>query len=99
MSNVEAIFAILSDRRAHSSFEIVREVYKQNAPTIARLAARIYDIKKRFGVEVLSWKDHTNPKMTWYMIPKDVVDVAPARSEPVQSALFARPLRINLIGH
>jgi hypothetical protein len=66
-SQVERLWDVMRDERPHSTYEIVSRVYDiVDKPTIARLSARIFDMKKRFSCSVRSWPDQEDPKMWWY---------------------------------
>lgn len=70
MSQTDDLYEILKDGKPHASFDLVRAIYHQNSPTIARLSARIYDISKRYDVRIRSWRDKENETMWWYQIEK-----------------------------
>jgi hypothetical protein len=67
-SQTDIIYNILIDGKPHRTDEIVRRVYKQLAPSLARVGARIYDIKKKYTVEVVGWHDKKRPTLYWYML-------------------------------
>jgi len=89
VSQLERLYNLLKDHDAHRTDEIVREVYGMTGPSIARLSARIHDMKKKYGVEVRSWRDRENPKLWWYMILCPLVAVL-SRNElpPMPKTLF-----------
>lgn len=47
---------------------IQKEVYGGDARQLARVAARIYDIKKKYGVTIKGFTDPHNPQLYWYKI-------------------------------
>ena len=63
MSQLERLHELMSDGRPHSTYEIVEKVYDMDTTTIARVGARIYDMKRRFNAIVDSWQDKENRKM------------------------------------
>lgn len=65
------LYEALKDGRPHSSFELVKSVYGATGPSIARLGARIWDLKHD-GCMIESWKDEKNKAMWWYQmhVPK-----------------------------
>lgn len=67
MSQVDRLIQILKDHKPHSSYELIKEVYEVRAPSSARLAARIYDLKQRGNV-IDSWEDKDNHKIQWYQL-------------------------------
>jgi hypothetical protein len=50
---------------------ILNEVYGSEHLGIARIGARIADIKKKYGVKIKGYKDETTPSLYWYQIIKD----------------------------
>lgn len=68
LSQTEKLYSLLSDNNAHRTDEILREVYGGDHLGLARLAARIYDVKKKYGVTIEGWKDDVNPALYWYQI-------------------------------
>lgn len=82
-SQAEKLRQVLSDGAAHSTVELLDRVYGVGHSGIARLGARIKDLRDR-GMEIESWKDNEN-KTVWYyqlknapppkvrMVPKEVL--------------------------
>ncbi len=68
MTQTDTIYNILIDGQPHRTDEIVRRVYKQLGPSLARVGARIYDIKKKYTVEIVGWHDKKIPTLYWYMM-------------------------------
>jgi hypothetical protein len=58
-SQSQLILECLSDGQVHPVTEITRRCYKMRMPTIARLGARIYDLRKQ-GHEILTlpWRSN-----------------------------------------
>lgn len=67
MSQVNRLLQILEDGKPHSSFDLAREIYNSDGPSLARLGARVWDVKKK-GYAIRSWKDKDNPKKHWYQL-------------------------------
>lgn len=67
MSQVQRLLMVLLDGQPHSSFDLLKEVYEASGPTVARLGARVADIKG-MGYDIDSWQDKTNKKMWWYQL-------------------------------
>ena len=67
MNQYERLYLLLKDGNPHRTDEIVREVYGERM-SLARVGARIYDIKKKYGVDVDGWHDEQNPTLYWYQI-------------------------------
>ena len=72
MSQTEKLYSVLSDGRPHRVDELLDRVYGAiEGFSVARLGARVWDLKKRYNVEIKSWPDHANRKMWVYQIIKD----------------------------
>lgn len=65
MSQVNRLLDELRDGSWHSNFDLIRFVYNRRGPSSARLAARIYDLKKR-GHQIKGKRDQENRKKYWY---------------------------------
>jgi hypothetical protein len=67
-SQRERLKRVLEDGAPHRSDELLRVVYGSDHLGLARLAARVYDLKKTLpvGVGVKSWRDSDHPTLTWY---------------------------------
>lgn len=74
-SQTTEILNVLSDHMAHSSFELVERVYHANGPTLARLGARIWDLRQK-GWRIDSWRDQVDRSKHWYCLrPKELVQL------------------------
>ena len=67
-SQVDRLYNLLSDGRPHSTVEILEEVYGGDHLGLARVAARIYDVKKKYHVNIKCWSDSERRTMSWYQI-------------------------------
>jgi len=79
MSQVLDMYALLSDYKPHSTKEILKEVYGSSHLGIARIGARIYDIKDRFRVQIKSWQDPVRKTIWWYQMEKKIVPTSTKR--------------------
>ena len=80
MSQVEKLYSFLQDGRPHRVDDILREVYGSHEGfSIARLGARIFDLKRKHNVEIKSFPDPVNKKLWWYQIVKE--GAAPVKSK------------------
>lgn len=70
MSQIEKLYDELYDGQPHRSDELLKNVYGSEHLGIARLAARIYDLKKRMDVTIRSWPDPEHASLTWYQLIK-----------------------------
>lgn len=69
-SQAERLYNLLQDGQAHSTIEIMERVYGNDHLGLARVGARIYDVKKRYGVEVEGRKDNERKSIYWYRLVK-----------------------------
>ena len=78
MSQTDRLYNLLLDGRPHRTDEIVREVYGPGL-SLSRVGARIWDIKKKYGVEICGWKDKKVPTLYWYQLKRVIIkrDVTP----------------------
>ena len=92
MSQKEKILNVLADYEPHSSFEIVERAYGIRGPSLARLGARIWDLRKA-GYQIESWRDKENHTKHWYQLrpPGPFVSVfhSDLRSETEKRELLA----------
>ena len=75
MSQVEKLFNLLKDRQPHRTDEILKKVYGNNKLGIARISARVYDVKNKYLVKIESWEDTKKRTLWWYQMvtkPKTV---------------------------
>jgi hypothetical protein len=66
-SQVERMWELLSDGKAHRTDEIVERVYGDGL-ALARVAARVWDVKQRYKVEIAAWKCPNRTTLHWYQI-------------------------------
>lgn len=67
MSQSSRLFLLLSDGEPHSTIEIMEKVYGGSHFGLARVGARIYDLRSE-GYEINGWKDKDNPAIYWYQM-------------------------------
>jgi hypothetical protein len=67
ISQAEKLRRLLSDGEPHSTVEIMEKVYGGSHLGLARVGARIYDLK-RGGHEITGWKDEKQPQIYWYQM-------------------------------
>lgn len=67
VSQSEKLRRLLADGKPHSTPEIQVAVYGASHLGVARIAARIKDLKDR-GMEITGWKDAVNPAIHWYQM-------------------------------
>lgn len=67
MSQTNEIYALLTKGPVRTD-EIVNKVYGPQL-NLARVSARIYDVKKQYGIpKIHSWPDDQNKKLWWYSL-------------------------------
>ena len=85
-SQTDRLFDLLSDGRPHSTIEILQRVYGGSHLGIARISARIYDIKKKYGVEITCKRLGDNPALFTYQLKIELpVEIT---SKPQQTNLY-----------
>jgi hypothetical protein len=67
LSQASRLLALLKDGQPHSTVEIMERVYGGSHLGLARVGARIYDLKNK-GHEIRGWKDEKNPAVYWYQM-------------------------------
>jgi hypothetical protein len=75
-SQTERLYELLKDGAAHRTDEIVDKIYGHEL-SLARVGARVWDVKKRYGVKIDGHHDLENPKLYWYCMRKVQVPVMP----------------------
>ena len=72
LSQVDRLKNLLLDGRPHRTDEILKIVYGSEHRGIARVGARIYDLKGK-GYDIKSWRDDKNPTLWWYQMAMKTV--------------------------
>ena len=67
-SQTERLYNVLKDKEPHRTDELLAKVYGSSHLGIARISARIYDIKRNYRLMVKNWHDKKQPSLTWYQI-------------------------------
>ncbi len=70
MSQLDKLYDLLYDGLPHRTDEIMKVVYGADHLGLARVGARIYDLKKRMNVMIRSWPDPEHKSLTWYQLIK-----------------------------
>jgi hypothetical protein len=66
-TQVERLWALLQDGKFHSTPDIVTRVYGPGL-SLARVAARIWDLKQRYGAQIERRQDERNPSIHHYRL-------------------------------
>lgn len=69
ISQTEKLYNLLLSGDPIRTDEIVRLVYTSGS--LARVGARIFDVKKKYLVDIIGWHDKDNPKLYWYQLVKN----------------------------
>lgn len=68
-SQTDLLYNLLKDGQPHRTDEIMTIVYGGDHLGLARVGARIYDVKKKYNVEIPdAWPDKEKPTLYWYQI-------------------------------
>lgn len=90
MSQTKRLLNFLSDCQPKTTIQILDNVYGVNHSGIARISARILDLRKK-GHDIAGWKDTNNPTIYWYQLKSPVKNTTDQRSgihPPAQGGLF-----------
>jgi len=90
-SQTERLYNLLSDGLAHRTDEIVDKIY--SGGFLARVGARVWDVKNRHTVRIVGWKDKANPALYWYRMEKE----NNSRGIKIESVEYDTVARINKI--
>jgi len=73
-SQAERLYLLLKDGKPHRTDEIVDLIYNHGL-SLARVGARIYDIKKKYGLAIEGFKDQIQPTLYWYRVKIGQLDL------------------------
>lgn len=65
MSQTQKLKELLEDGKPHSTIEIMEKVYGGGHLGLARVGARIHDLRKT-GMNIRGWSDTNNKTLYWY---------------------------------
>lgn len=68
MTQEEKLYLYLKDGLPHRTDHILKAIYGSEHLGIARISARIFGVKKRYGVDIKGWKDDKTPSLYWYRL-------------------------------
>lgn len=68
VGQVTKLYELFSNGLPHRTDEILRVVYGGDRLGLARVAARVYDVKKKYNVDIQGWPDKENPTLYWYQM-------------------------------
>jgi hypothetical protein len=68
LSQVARLYNLLSDGNAHSTNEIQDKIYGREHLGYANIHGRITDIRKKYGVKIINFKDDKFKSLSWYQI-------------------------------
>jgi hypothetical protein len=67
-SQISRIYDLLLDGNPHSVKEIIKEVYGLDHCGYPNVHGRITDIRKKYGVKIINFKDNKIKSLTYYQI-------------------------------
>ncbi len=70
-SQSSKLFELLKDGLPHRTDEILEKVYGNNHCGLARVGARIWDLKN-FGHNIIGWKDKNNRALYFYQLKREL---------------------------
>ena len=76
MSQSDRLLTLLSDLKWHCTSEILSVVYGSEHAGIARIGARIKDLKDK-GAEIDGKRDPNKPSLYWYRLIRPPVEPSP----------------------
>lgn len=88
MSQLDRLYDCLYDGLPHRSDALLNDVYGSEHLGLARLAARVYDLKKRMNVQIKSWADPEHPSLTYYQLIKVNFNGVPINVLPNQVTTY-----------
>jgi hypothetical protein len=79
ISQTTRLFDLLSDGNPHSTNEIQEKIYGREHLGYANIHGRITDIRKKYGVEIINFKDDKIKSLSYYQIlpPETNLDDGP----------------------
>lgn len=70
ISQTDRLYNLLSDGAAHSTVEILNKVYGVDHSGYANIHGRITDIRKKYHLNIINFKDDKIKTLTYYQIIK-----------------------------
>jgi len=68
LSQITRLFDLLSDGNAHSTNEIQLKIYGREHLGYANIHGRVTDIRKKYGVNIINFKDDKIKTLSYYQI-------------------------------
>ena len=65
---INRLYDLLSDGNAHSTTEILNKIYGVGHSGYANIHGRITDIRKKYGVKIINFKDDKIKSLSYYQI-------------------------------
>src|SRR3990172_10029952 len=87
-SQTDRLYYLLKDGQPHRTDEVCQIVYGNSHLGLARISARIWDIKKKYNLNITGWRDKINPTLYWYQIEKIKLEQPKIKITPEQMADF-----------
>jgi hypothetical protein len=79
ISQISKIYDLLLDGNAHSTTVILEKIFGVNHYGYANIHGRITDIRKKYGVRIINFKDDNIKSLSYYQIipPEIKLDEGP----------------------
>ena len=90
MSQRERLLDLLKDGEPHSTIEILNEVYGVEHYGVARISARIIELRRE-GYLIDGWKDKEKKTVYWYRLVGSRASAAPKPLKAAQRFPLERP--------
>ena len=72
-TQTDRLYDLLSDGNAHSTTEILEKIYGLGHSGYANIHGRVTDIRKKYGVTIINFKDDKIKSITYYqLLPPEV---------------------------
>ncbi len=71
MTQLSRLLELLKDGLPHRTDEILEKCYGNNHLGLARVGARIYDLKN-VGYNIIGWKDKNNRALYFYQLKREL---------------------------
>lgn len=96
ISQTSKLYDLLSDGEPHSTIEICEKIYGNEHLGLARVGARVWDIKRQKGATIESWGDKEKKTIWWYKMTSLAEKPAISQNLPKKQYPNGRLFNINL---
>lgn len=99
-SQTDKLYDLLSDYKPHRTDQICNLVYGAGHLGLARVGARVFDVRKKYGVQIKGWHDSEYPTLYWYQMERPENEFSKLhefRQEPVRKQVALFPVRRPIV--